>query len=86
VSFIQSLKISGHKKMDHENSSALQRLKVPLLTGRGRPKVCETSRHLLFFFFYKENGLTDGGEFVSVLHIGRPLPQGRFLVLVSIKG
>jgi hypothetical protein len=51
------------------------------VSGRGGPQGCETSRlpHLL------DNRLTDGGEVVSLIP-DRPLPPGRFLVLISVRG
>jgi hypothetical protein len=48
-----------------------------LVTGREGLEGCETSR----VPHYSDNRLTDGGDVVS-----RPLPPGRFLVLISIRG
>jgi hypothetical protein len=52
-----------------------------IVTGCGGPQVCETSRppHLL------DSRFTDGGEVVS-LTCRPPLPTGRFLVLISVRG
>jgi hypothetical protein len=59
----------------------VKKIKAIPVTGRGGPLVCETSRlpHLL------HNGLTDGGEVVSLTR--RPFfTPGKFLVLISVKG
>jgi hypothetical protein len=51
------------------------------VTDRGGPKGCETSRLPHFL----DNRLTDGSKVVSLT--GRhPLPPGRFLVLISVRG
>jgi hypothetical protein len=49
---------------------------VPV-TGRGGPQGCETSRLPLFL----DSRFTDDGEVVSL-----PLPPGKFLVLISVRG
>jgi hypothetical protein len=51
------------------------------VTVRGDPYGCETSRLPHFL----DNRLTDGVE-LSALHVGHPLPPGRFLVLISVRG
>jgi hypothetical protein len=58
--------------------------KAILVTGREGPKGCETSR----LPHYLDNGLTDGGKVVSLTHRPSftPLPPGRFLVLISVRG
>jgi hypothetical protein len=48
------------------------------VTGRGGPYGCETSRLPHFL----DNRLTDGGD---ALCAGRPLPPGRFLVLIFVR-
>jgi hypothetical protein len=52
------------------------------VTGRGGPQSWETSRVPHFL----DSCLTDGGEVVSLTRRGRPLPPGRFLVLISVRG
>jgi hypothetical protein len=49
------------------------------VTGHGGPYGCEMSRLPHFL----DSRLTDGGEIVSA---GHPLPPGRFLVLISVRG
>jgi hypothetical protein len=49
-------------------------------TGHGGPQGCETSRLPHFL----DNRLTDGGEVFSLTC--RPLPPGRFLVFISVRG
>jgi hypothetical protein len=56
------------------------KVKAAPVTGRGGPQGWETSRLPHFL----DNQLTDGGEVVSLM--GRPLPTGRFLVLISVRG
>jgi hypothetical protein len=51
------------------------------VTGRGGPCGCETSRLPHFL----DNWLTDGDEVVS-LTCQLPLPPGRFLVHISVRG
>jgi hypothetical protein len=51
------------------------------VTCRGDPKGCEMSRLQHFL----DNRLIDGGE-LSALHTSRPLPPGRILVLVPVRG
>jgi hypothetical protein len=52
--------------------------KAIIVTGRGDPYVCETSRLPHFL----DSRLTDGGEIVSRTF---PLPPERFLVLISVR-
>jgi hypothetical protein len=54
------------------------------VTGRTGPLGCETSRLPHFL----QNRLIDGREVVSRTRrpAGRPLPPGRFLVLISVRG
>jgi hypothetical protein len=59
----------------------IKNVKVSLSTGRGGPLGCETSRLPHFL----DNQLTDGGEVVS-LTWQLLFTQGRFLVLISIRG
>jgi hypothetical protein len=51
------------------------------LPGRGDPYGYETSRLPHFL----ANRITIGGEVVTAVRAGRPLPNGRFLVLISVK-
>jgi hypothetical protein len=51
------------------------------VTGRGGPYDCETSGLPHFL----DNRLTDGGEVVSLTR-RPPLPTGKFLVLISVRG
>jgi hypothetical protein len=51
------------------------------VTGNGGPQGCETSRLPHFL----NNRLTDDGE-VARFRAGRPLPPGRILVLISLRG
>jgi hypothetical protein len=53
--------------------------KAILLTRRGGPLGCETS----WLPHFLDNRLIDGGEAVSA---GQPVPPGRFLVLISVRG
>jgi hypothetical protein len=55
--------------------------KATPVTGHGGPMGGETSMHLHFL----HDRLTDAGEVVS-LCADRPLPSGRFLVLISVRG
>jgi hypothetical protein len=55
-------------------------IKAIPVTGRGDPYVYETSRLLHFL----DNRLTYGGEVVGLTR--QPLPPGRFLVLISVRG
>jgi hypothetical protein len=57
--------------------------KASPVTGLGGPLGCETSRLPHFL----DSRLTDGGEVVSFKRrpAGRPLPPGRFLVLISVR-
>jgi hypothetical protein len=50
------------------------------VTDHGRPYSCETSR--LPYFLDSGSQM----EVRSALHTGRPLPPGRFLVLISVRG
>jgi DNA topoisomerase VI subunit A len=58
--------------------------KVIHVTGRGGPQRCETSRFLHFL----ENRLIDDDYVVSLNRRppGSPLPAGRLLVLISVRG
>jgi hypothetical protein len=51
------------------------------VTGRGGPQGYETSRLPHFL----DNWLTDGGKVVSLTRCC-PLPPGRFLILMSVRG
>jgi hypothetical protein len=55
---------------------------IPVI-GCGRPYSCETSSLPHFL----DNQLTDDGEVVRFTRrpAGRTLPQGRFLVLISVR-
>jgi hypothetical protein len=66
---------------EHNSGDKSRRGKVIPVTGRGDPYGSETSR----LPHYLDNQLIDGGR-LSALRAGRPLPPGRFLVLVSVGG
>jgi hypothetical protein len=72
---------SGNMQVFHATSTNFAKCKVIPVMGCGGPKGCETLRLPHFL----DNRLTDGGEVVS-LHASRPLPPGRFLVLISVRG
>jgi hypothetical protein len=57
------------------------KVKAIPVTSRGSPLGCETSRLPQFL----DNRLTDGGKVVS-LKRRPPLPPGRFLILISVRG
>jgi hypothetical protein len=54
--------------------------KANTVTGRGSPEVCETSKPPHF------QGSRLPAVRLSALRAGRPLPPGRFLVLISVRG
>jgi hypothetical protein len=58
-----------------------KKVKLSPVTGRGGPQGCETSRLPHFL----DNRLTDGSEVVSLSRLP-PLPPGRFLLLISVRG
>jgi hypothetical protein len=71
-SYLPSTEVEAKKK---------KKGKANRVTGRGGTHGCETSRLPHFV----DSPLTDGGE-LSALRAGRPLPPGRFLVLISVRG
>jgi hypothetical protein len=57
-------------------------VKLSPVTGREGPQGCETSRLPHFI----DSRLTQMAVRMSALRAGRPLPPGRFLILISVRG
>jgi hypothetical protein len=68
------------RKVSHTKTSSLKGRAI-FVTGHGGPKSYDTLRLPHFL----DNRLTDGGEVVTLTRC-RPLPPGRFLVLISDRG
>jgi hypothetical protein len=62
--------------------SLSKKAEVIPVPGRGGPLSCETLR----LPYFLGNRLTDGGDCHPYASTGRPLPPGRFLVLISVRG
>jgi hypothetical protein len=71
---------TAHKHIS--NTSCRKKSKTILLTSRGGPKDCETSRLLHF----PNNRLTDGGEVVSLKRRTVTLYPLLPLILISVRG
>jgi hypothetical protein len=69
------------KRKGRKNRRETDGRKVIPVTGRRGTQGCETSK----FPHFLENRLTDGGEVVSTTHRASFIPQGSFLVLISVR-
>jgi hypothetical protein len=73
--------VDSRSDMNKQKVKKVKSKAIPV-TCRGGPHGCETSRLPRFL----DSRLTDGCDVVSTWRAGSPLPQGRFLVLTSVRG